>query len=217
MPSAVDLRPSLPPKIWQQGRLGSCTANATGIQLWALDKTDPVEPSRAFQYYNTRLYEGTTSWDSGASIRNAIKAAVRYGYCAESLWPYSVEDFAVKPPLRAYSQARTELVSEYARVGQTATQLRGCLASGYTVNFGFSVYTSFLTIGASGVMPMPRRSERVEGGHAVLMVGYDDARERYTVRNSWGPDWGDKGYFYMPYAFAHSSAASDFWTVFAVP
>jgi C1A family cysteine protease len=61
---------------------------------------------------------------------------------------------------------------------------------------------------------MPKKTERTLGGHAVLAVGYDDKAKRFTVRNSWGPGWGIKGYFTIPYAYlASRDLADDFWTI----
>jgi C1A family cysteine protease len=61
---------------------------------------------------------------------------------------------------------------------------------------------------------MPASDEQVLGGHAVLAVGYDDASQRFLVRNSWGSAWGQNGYFTMPYTYLiTSSLASDFWVI----
>jgi C1A family cysteine protease len=82
--------------------------------------------------------------------------------------------------------------------------------------FGFTVYESFEsdTVAHTGVVPMPARGEHVLGGHAVLAVGYDDAEQRFEVRNSWGDRWGNGGYFTMPYAYlTERSLSSDFWTI----
>jgi C1A family cysteine protease len=94
--------------------------------------------------------------------------------------------------------------------------MKACLASGYPFAFGFSVYESFESdaVAASGVVPLPASSEELLGGHAVLAVGYDDASQRFIVRNSWGEGWGQGGYFTMPYAYlGDRSLASDLWTI----
>jgi C1A family cysteine protease len=98
-------------------------------------------------------------------------------------------------------------------------QIQGCLASGYPVVFGFSVYESFETqeVARSGVVPLPKKGEKQLGGHAVLAVGYDDTAQSFIVRNSWGPSWGQDGYFTMPYAYVTSGQlASDFWALYTV-
>lgn len=218
LPKSVDLRVQMP-AIFDQGDLGSCTANATGMQAWHIDKTVPVEPSRLFIYYNTRVLEGTVNVDSGASIRNSVKAVVTSGIAPEPDWPYDISKFRRKPPAQAYKNARAEKVLKYARVAQSPEQLKAQLAQGYTVNFGFSVYESFesTTVTKTGIVPMPSRNESILGGHAVLLVGYDDNKNRYIVQNSWGKNWGDAGYCYMPYDYVHNRRlAADFWTIMVV-
>jgi C1A family cysteine protease len=219
LPASVDLRPNMP-LVFDQGELGSCTSNATAGQVWFLDKTNPEEPSRLFIYYNTRVLEGTVNSDSGASIRNSIKSVVRYGFAPETLWPYDISKFKKKPVAAIYKKALTEKVTQYASVRQDPKSIKAALAQGFPVNFGFSVYESFESdaVKNTGKMPMPQKGERVLGGHAVLIVGYDDAAQAVIVRNSWGAGWGDKGYFYMPYEFLlNSDYASDFWVINAVP
>jgi C1A family cysteine protease len=61
---------------------------------------------------------------------------------------------------------------------------------------------------------LPQRGEKVLGGHAVMAVGYNDAQQRFLVRNSWGEGWGMKGYFTMPYKYmADRNLSDDFWTI----
>ncbi len=213
LPPLMDHRAAMP-AIWSQGDLGSCTAHSTAAQCWFIDKTDPYEPSRLFMYYNTRVLEGTVKFDSGASIRNAVKSVVKYGFCRESDWPYDIGQFTKKPSPIAYDNARKQKAIRYMRIAQNARSIKAALAQGYPVNFGFMVYQSFDNVNVSGMMSMPNRKERSVGGHAVLMVGYNDDMKCYIVRNSWGVEWGDKGYFYMPYDYAHNPRlASDFWVI----
>jgi C1A family cysteine protease len=94
--------------------------------------------------------------------------------------------------------------------------LKQALASGYPVAFGFEVFTSFETeaVAETGIQLLPQPHEHHMGGHAVLMVGYDDADQTFLVRNSWSAEWGISGYFKMPYAYAvDSKLASDFWVI----
>ncbi len=219
LPPKVDLRLEMPP-IFDQGILGPCTAHATAAQVWHKDKTFPFEPSRLFIYYNTRVLEGTVKQDSGASIRNSIKSVVKWGFAKEEEWPYVINNFRKKPPANAYKTALTEKVASYSKIAQRPDQIKAALADNCTVNFGFGVYESFEggEVAKTGNMAMPGKDERMIGGHAVLIVGYDDTISRYIVRNSWGPTWGAEGYFFMPYEYVHNSRlATDFWVVRAVP
>jgi len=219
LPTVVDLRSKFPPP-YDQGQLGSCTGNAIAgaVQFGRRKQKQKPDfnPSRLFIYYNERAIEGTINVDSGAQIRDGIKSVVKQGVCPEKIWPYQVGIFTKKPSTIAYGQASKYQVTSYSRLTQTLTQLKGCLASGYPFVFGFTVYESFESAqtAKSGIMPMPQASEKVLGGHAVVAVGYDEASQRFIIRNSWGPGWGKRGYFTMPYAYiTESNLADDFWTI----
>lgn len=218
IPSHVDLRSHMP-AVYDQGDLGSCTAQSIAADLeYAMVRQGKPQwtPSRLFIYYNERVIENTVREDSGAMLRDGIKAVVRWGFCPESDWVYDIPKFAKKPPRVAYKNAAANKVSQYARISQNVNDMRSCLAGGDSFFFGFSVYSSFDNgpVAQTGVMTMPRRLEKMLGGHAVLAVGYDDAKRHFIVRNSWGTKWGEKGYFYMPYDFiTNPDYADDFWTV----
>jgi len=218
LPSKVDLRSQCPP-VYDQGQLGSCTANAIGgaIQFERRKQKLPdFVPSRLFIYYNERVIEHSVASDSGAQIRDGIKSVGAQGDCPETEWPYTIAKFKTKPSSSCYQDALKYKVVSYQRITQSLAQLKGCLASGYPFVFGFTVYESFesATVAKSGHAPLPKSNEPVVGGHAVVGVGYDDAKQRFIVRNSWGAAWGMKGYFTLPYAYVtEANLASDFWTV----
>jgi C1A family cysteine protease len=219
LPANVDLRAQCPP-VYDQGQLGSCTANAIG-GAFEFDRlkqklTDWV-PSRLFIYYNERVIEHSVANDAGAQIRDGIKVVAKLGACDETLWPYDITKFADKPPAEAFTSAAKSTASSYARVTRSLNQMKGCLASGYPFVFGFTVYDAFESddVAKSGVLNMPDLAkEKVVGGHAVLAVGYDEPSQRFTVRNSWGPNWGQQGYFTIPYAYLlDDNLSDDFWTI----
>jgi len=219
LPAMVDLRPRCPKEVYDQGQLGSCTANAiAGAIEFDLMKegTQVFTPSRLFIYYNERVMEGTVGSDSGAMIRDGVKSVNQQGDAPETEWQYDVTKFTVKPPPKVYTDAKKHRVVQYQRVPQILTQMKGCLASGYPFVFGFTVYESFESqaVATTGQVPMPAANEQTIGGHAVLAVGYDDSQQRFIVRNSWGDKWGMAGYFTMPYAYlTQSSLSDDFWTI----
>jgi C1A family cysteine protease len=138
------------------------------------------------------------------------------GVCSEDLWKYDITKFTECPTQECYDNAKNHKSIEYKRVVQSLEQLKQCLIEGFPFIFGFNVYSSFETqeVAETGIMPIPKEGEELLGGHAVCAVGFDDNKQVFIVRNSWGDNWGDKGYFYMPYSFiTNTSQCSDFWTV----
>jgi C1A family cysteine protease len=233
LPPSVDLRPQISFAPYDQGRIGSCTGNAIAGAIQfdraKIGKTPDFTPSRLFIYYNERTMEHTVPSDAGARIRDGIKSVAKQGACNEATWTYddtpadqqtqmfpSGAKPAEKPSAAAYHEAEVYRAIAYLRVQPSLAQMKGCLAEGFPFVLGFTVYDSMWD--ASGnpvtVLPMPSGTDGVAGGHAVLVVGYDDAKQWFVIRNSWGPNVQDHGHFYMPYAYAVGSGlASDFWTV----
>lgn len=220
LPPSVDLRDLCPP-VYDQGQLGSCTANAiaAAFDVERKKQNEPfLTPSRLFIYYNERLAEGTTRTDSGAQIRDGIKVVNQVGVPPESLWPYDTSKFALKPSAAAYKAAKNTEALAYSRVPQAQISIQQVLAGGHPIVVGFSVYESFESeeVAATGVMPMPSPFEQCLGGHAVLVVGYEERQGHLyaIVRNSWSAAWGDAGYFYMPFeVLTTPSLSQDFWTI----
>jgi C1A family cysteine protease len=218
LPTAVDLRPHCPP-VYDQGQLGSCTGNAIAgaIEFERVKQgLSDFAPSRLFIYYNERVVENTVDSDAGAQIRDGMKVVAKQGAPPETDWPYDIAKFTIKPPAKAYTDASKNQVTSYHRVSRVLNQFKGCLASGYPFVLGFTVYDAFESaqVAHSGHLSMPQPGESVQGGHAVLCVGYDDKNQWFIIRNSWGPHWGMKGYFTMPYQYLlNADLSDDFWTV----
>ena len=223
LPAIIDLRTYASP-VEDQSILGSCTGQAIAGAIELINrKTRPsnkFDVSRLFIYYQERLLEGTITQDAGAYIRDGIKACYTYGAPLESLWPYTISKFTVKPSTAAYADALTRKVTGYQRC-LDFNSVKAAVAAGNPVIVGFTVYSSFESGNwyyTTGNMPYPNtRTERILGGHAVCIVGYNNISGRFICRNSWGANWGDKGYFYMPYqVIQNTSMSSDFWTISAV-
>jgi C1A family cysteine protease len=217
IPSKIDLRKTCS-AIEDQGNLGSCTAQALVGALEFLevkDKVPYVNLSRRFLYYNERVIYHSVNEDSGAMIRDGIKSLYHEGVCTERKCPYRISSFASKPSKASYVDALEHQIIEYRRL-LAIQEMKVCLADGFPFVFGFSVYESFESdeVTKTGIASMPKRSESLLGGHAVLAVGYDEIAKSFLVRNSWGTKWGMKGYFTLPYGyFTNRNLSDDFWTI----
>jgi len=220
LPPIVDHRLMCPPA-YTQGELGSCTANAALASVQFEQVQNGIEPtympSRLFQYYNTRKLEGNENIDSGATITGTFRALALWGFCPESMWNYDISKFTKSPPPATYEYAQRNMIpyTHYMKVEQTEYNIKECLADGNCIVFGFCLYSSFESeqVARTGVVPLPNTQiEQCKGGHAVLLVGYDDLKRHWIVRNSWGAQWGDQGYCYFPYEYLlNPDMAADFW------
>jgi C1A family cysteine protease len=229
----VDLLPSFP--VYDQGKIGSCTANALAgaVQFDRLKSQQQPDfiPSRLFIYYCERAIEGSVANDNGAQLRDGIKALQNEGVCPETEWPYDDTPAAyeggpfpigsapaTQPSQACYDDAVNFVITSYQRLNQNLPQLQGCLASGYPFVFGFSVFTSWFDNDPKPTtITYPTQDDSQVGGHAVMCVGYDSGTQLFKIRNSWGADVGDNGYFYMPYSYiTDSNLCGDFWVINAV-
>jgi len=228
LPSTKDLRAWCSP-IEDQGNLGSCTANAgVGLmeyyQCRAFGKY--LDGSRLFLYKATRNLEGWKG-DTGAYLRDTMKAMVLFGIPPERYWPYQIGQFDDEPSAFCYAFGQSYKTIKYYRIDPPGTStskvlsaIRRNLAAGLALMFGFTVYSSIPPIGTgSGDIPFPKPTERVLGGHAIVAVGYDDKKQigdqkgALLIRNSWGTSWGELGYGWLPYAYVESGLAVDFWSL----
>jgi hypothetical protein len=219
LPTYVDLtakeKASLWPAIFDQGVEGSCTAQSVvgmGSFLLAVEGEEVRDRvlSRQLLYGESR---GWAPVDDGATLRDSMKALARVGDCPEYLWPYE-KPWAVRPPPSVYAAAKRRADCVYARLS-TVQDMRQCLADGFPFVGGFTVFEAFEGLNArNSLLPLPTPGEEPLGGHAVCFVGYDDDAKAFRVRNSWGVDWGNVGYFWMPFSYAADrNLSDDFWTL----
>jgi C1A family cysteine protease len=230
LPQAVDLRGQFPRVPFDQGQVGSCTANAIAGAIEfdrVKEKFRPdFVPSRLFIYYNERVREHSVNSDAGAMLRDGIKTVHKQGFCPEEVWPYDGRLPADQggpntrvfesPPAAVYQTASGYRATSYLRIVQNLGQMKGCLAAGYPFVLGFTCYDSLMSdqTARTGDIPLPADDESVIGGHAVLAVGYDESRRVFLIRNSWGTGWGDGGYGTIPYAYlVDGQLSQDFWTI----
>lgn len=221
LPPKVDLRPHLT-TIESQGETNSCVANAVAGAYEYLVKRyldeDAYDVSRLFIYYNARAIEGDDIEDSGSIIAHAIEGLKQHGACSEETWPFETKAVNEKPDEESYEEAKQFVIEDTENVPTDLEAWKSCLAEGYPIIFGISLYRSFDAQLQKGLVPMPTDQEAARGshaGHAMLCVGYSDADKVFIVRNSWGPDWGDKGYCYIPYRYLISEKhnGGDSWII----
>lgn len=217
LPLHVDLRSTCSP-IEDQGSLGSCTAQA-GVGLMEyfdrLPDGQHVDLSRLALYYWERLAMGTEEEDSGASVRQCLKQLAK-GVCIESLCPYDPPKFAEPPSPEAEADRANHAVADYYRLSplRQLYQVKAALALGLPVICGIQIHESALTeeVARSGLIPLPLLRDPVVGGHAILIVGYDDLTDTLIFRNSWGTGWGQAGYGTLPQQYAERRMLmSDAW------
>ena len=206
------------PPIQDQGEVGACTAHAAVAVLehnLIVQNIPYVSRSRLFAYFNARAAEGGQGTDGGATLRDMVSGLANFGVCTEDIWPYDPQQVITRPTNDCFTAAIKNRIRLYARLN-TLDDMLTCLAAGFPFIFGFTVYDGFESdaVAQSGILNMPTSSESVVGGHAVCAVGYDRIKKLLLVRNSWGPEWGQQGYFWMPFDYVTDrNLSDDFWTI----
>jgi len=234
IPTSQDLRAWCSP-IEDQGSLGSCTAHAgIGVVEYYEKKAfgKHIDASRLFLYKVTRNLSHWTG-DTGAFLRTTMGALVLFGVPPEEYWPYEIADFDLEPTAFCYAFAQNYQTIKYYRHDPPSTpsdvlltRIKTYLAAGHPSIFGFTVYSSIYQADKTGMIPYPCKGEKIEGGHAIVAVGYDDKMKikntgkcgvgttgALLIRNSWGTGWGDTGYGWLPYEYVLKGLAEDFWAV----
>lgn len=213
----LDLRKWCSP-VEDQGHLGSCVGNSVVgalefLQLRAGRQLNDL--SRLFVYYNSRLMHHDQDKDSGTYIRLAFGTLSTLGTCSESIWPYDTSKVFVRPRLSAYRDGYANKIGSYYSIDSAGSQrvddVKEALRAQHPVVFGMYVDNDYIRFYGPGTVPMPRKTRTGGGGHAQLIVGYDDNNASWLVRNSWGTAWGDAGYAWVPYDYVDASDGNDFW------
>jgi C1A family cysteine protease len=233
--TSVDLRKWCSP-VENQGSLGSCTAHAgIGIVEYyekrAFNKY--FDGSRLFLYKTTRNLMQVTG-DAGGWLRCAMGAMVLCGVPEEKYWPYNTDNFDDEPGAFVYSIADNyEALKYFCHDPQGAkvpypdvlASVKKYLEAGIPSMFGFWGFPSFEKSDVKGGIPYPCSGETAQWGHAIVAIGYDDekiiknlscnkqTKGALLIRNSWGKEWGDKGYGWMPYDYVLNNLAQDFWSL----
>ena len=204
LPAKVDLRQYDPP-IADQLQMSECTGEAlsgfAGNVLARIGRYFSV--SSLAIYYWEREIEGTTQQDSGATIADGMSVLTNRGCPPSALWPDKPANLYLMPSTMILTQAAKHRLLDAESVPQDLISIKTALANWRPVVIGISVYESFESdsMAKTGIATMPTANEQLMGGHAVTLVGYDDTVARFLVRNSWGKDWGQNGYFWLPYDY----------------
>ncbi|MCX7343504.1 MAG: C1 family peptidase [Proteobacteria bacterium] len=242
-PSKVNLSPDFPPP-FNQDILGSCTASALiSVLFYDMKKQgieNPEMKSVLYLYYWERFLEGTVNYDTGASLSDSITALKKFGVCSESLWPYQIRNYMVRPPKHTYIDAikfRNQLnTNRISSVSQKLFVMKTLLSRGSPFVGGIKIYESLESknVEKTGIVNLPKKNEKSKGSHAVVFAGYNDEINggSFLILNSWGPNWGTsfdgtnpidgsdpiRGYFWLPYEYATNHRhAHDFWTFNNLP
>ncbi len=224
-PKSVDWREYFSPVV-EQGEFATSVAHSgvALVQYFERRATGRLlKPSRAFLDKNARRLAAAGSGQGGASLRQAMKAIVRFGLPPERLWPYGEGSLSAEPPAFAYSYAREFAKIRYCRLDPSGEsrqvvleRMRRFLAAGFCFAIGFPLVAS---AGESAEIPFPSLHDSVGAGQAVVALGYDDQRRirsnkgALLIRNSWGRQWGEDGYGWLPYSYVLRGLAIDAWTL----
>ncbi len=208
LPAKVDLR-SFMSDVEQQGETNSCAANATAGAYEYLVKRhlgeEAYDVSRLFIYYNARAIDDPDNIeDEGSVLQSVIESLKEHGACSEETWAFEQEAVNEEPSQEAYEEAKQFLIEDTELVPTDLNAWKAALAEGNPIIFGVKLFGTFDKHKKPGLVPAPSPAEagrESHGGHAMLCVGYSDPDQVFIVRNSWGPEWGDKGYCYVPYRY----------------
>ena len=197
--------------VYDQGQLGSCTATAFcaafNIQNAIKKKYIGFFPSALFFYYKERVIEKSINIDAGADVIDGEKYVKDYGICSEQMWPYIISKFAIKPPSTCDIDAIKHKINTYMIIPINSlllVNIKKFINNNIPVLIAIAVYESFASqnVANTGIIPIPNLAkERLLGGHEMCLIGYDDTKNLFIVQNSWGTNWGDKGFCYLPYSY----------------
>lgn len=207
---AVDLR-EYATAVEDQQDLGSCVASATvSAYELLLKKNFPdrlVELSKLYTYWHARLLEGSEMFDDGVEeIRTAIKGAAKFGICNEQLWPYQEEMVTYQPGIDCYVDAWPRKISSYTSLPSIGGMLE-VLSQGFPIVIGLTIYDNFFTLTPQNpVLGMPTGPVVLPQGHAVCLVGYSVSSRWFIAKNSFGTEWGEEGYCYIPFDYINQYA-----------
>lgn len=211
LPANVDLRPQFQP-VYNQGMTNACVGFSTvgGLgEFMARKRGWNMRFSPRYLWNLGRKTEGSLDQNVGMYLEDAIKIIDNLGMLPEQTYPFLTTNSEDPAFATVLTQLPTNAMIEQAkkfRISQgweripSVHAMKKALAEGKPVVFAFMIFSNIEQT-TNGVVPMPGPNDQPLGGHAILAVGYDNARRAFIFRNSWGPEWGDKGYGYLPYDY----------------
>ncbi len=203
LPPSIDYTSQMSP-VGQQGWEGTCVAFACvdGMKEYQ-DKKEYKEykdQSVRYVYNHAKEIDGAPD-EEGTYIRCAMKILLEKGVCYESCWPY-MPGVSGEPCADADKQAEPFKIDRYSRIDSIQAMKESLVANG-PFALGIICFNGIYNA-PGGVVPMPAEGEDYIGGHAVCVVGYDDTKQRFKIKNSWGPMWGEAGYGYLSYDYVNA-------------
>jgi hypothetical protein len=192
--------------------VGMALATALEFQIAKVEKKQQKISARYIYYAARKKAAGfDLNIDSGAEIKDGIAVLSNEGAVTEDVWPYRPGKFAEKPPTAVEKAERFRITD--ARPLATVDDLKRALKQNGPVVAGITVFQGMMTVEVSktGVIPLPTKKEQIVGGHAIVIVGYDDEKRRLRFANSWGKQWGEQGFGYLPYEYV-KKYLTDAWT-----
>lgn len=210
----IDLRNNFT-RVYDQGKIGSCSACAL-CSIFEYDDTNGFKGSRLFLYYNERLLINETDKDDGAFIKDGIKSLEIHGLCHENDWKYIIENVFTRPDDNAYLKAKQNLLINAINIKNDLQIIKDWLNKNEPITIGIAIYSNFMNYSATktGIISIPADNDTFLGGHAVVICGYNDYKQVFILRNSWGDYWGDKGYFYLPYKYiTNTDLCFELWII----
>jgi len=156
-----------------------------------------------YGYVRSRQLEGTYNDDPtiGCWPITALRIERGWGNPGEERWPYdgSANSWPPKEPANVDHYAKGKRIFAYQRI-RSVDECKEAIFRGGPILVSVDITKSWFDA-ANGEIPLPKKQDEIIGGHGFCMVGYDDHKGKFKFINSWGVDWGDKGYGYLPYSY----------------
>ena len=192
-------------KIDDQGRTGACTgyAAAYGVLRWHYYKKGMIsknqKPSARFIWMANKETDTLTSYPTtflekvGTETKLALKVAQKYGCVLDEDLPMNGQLSSLKT-VQFYTKAASMRISSYTNLGTNLDDWRKWLSTNGPILTRLNVDETWRNASNTRGNLKKYKKNTVKGGHAVCIVGYSD--DYFIVRNSWGTDWGHKGFAY---------------------